>query len=388
MVFGSEQLLGWPLVRVWGASPWGYGISGDAASVLRSADCFKVASVDNFFAVSGGDCPYIYGNSLILVLNLLGLTELSANLVAWLFILLIATSFAIITALFFNATKAYFPRVAAVATLCSPPVALLLERANFDALIFSLVFVFGVALTINVKGELAAVVALAAAGLFKFYAVVAGLTVVLTNKKVSRKVLLLAPLAVTSAVIATELFVRTPGVPVDVGGSFGAMSLGLWFNFTTNYFGSDLELSKTANALIGLSAVAIGMAVLRTVSLRKKIDNHFLIFLRSSFGPIQALAFSSLTVFLACYLLGTNYDYRLIFLFPWALYVVSQVVEKKMKVLFTLLTVLAAWMSYNSGIFGQVFGDVVIGLWACVGLWSLLLSGLEFVRQSKSNKVC
>lgn len=371
LAFGSEQLLGWPLVRIWGASPWGYGISGDLQSVLSSADCFKQAPIGLYTEGDVGYCPYIYGYTLVLALNFFGLGVSSTVFLSWVFVAGMAATLAYLTYLAFALISDLWVRIALVVAMISPPVALLLERANFDVVVF-LLSIFGLVL-VKQRRYFSAAFVIGGAALMKFYALLGFLIFASARMKLWQKIVVSVIVLAVLVEIAAEVFVRRPAVPMDIGGAFGSYSIGLWFNFSTEYLRIPLVLSNTASLAIGLLALLVG--ILCTFMFLKKIKalGTITFDLRQP-SRLENFGSGMAPVFLGCYVLGTNYDYRLIFLVPFALALIARSDEKKTRSIFLGLFLAAMWLSYNSGIFGQVAGDIVMGLWASVAAISITMS--------------
>jgi hypothetical protein len=371
LAFGSQQMLGWPLVRVWGYSSWGSGISGDLQSVLTAADCFKKAPIGAFLETGAGSCLFIYGNFLILTLNFLGLGSSSTLFLSWLFIVGISLAFAWVTHLSFIPIKSTWARIAIISALASPPIALLLERANFDALVFVVSFA-GLLLLRNQKIVVSAAL-IGAAALMKFYAILGFAIFAARRMKKLQGALVLSIFFGSIVEIALELFVRKPSIPMDIGGAFGSYSLGLWFNFSTAYMQIPASLSNAASLTIGLLTLAAGV-LCTFLFLRRTGATTSLIFDISGRSKLDFFGAGMAPIYLGCYILGMNFDYRLVFFIPFALAVVAKSTSRKTLVSYLALFLGAMWFSYNSGIFGQVAGDLVMGIWASLAVISIVLT--------------
>lgn len=384
--FGIQQALGWPVVRIWGASPWGYGISADLLSVLTAADCFKDAPVQAYLEAGAGSCQYIYGNFLIVALNFLALGASSTVALSWMFVVGISAAFAHLTNLAFSSVKSLSARVATLLALTSPPVALLLERANFDVLVF-LISMIGLTLFRKTR-FLAAAIAICGAALMKFYAILGLLIFAAARMKIWQKIVVSVISLLVIAEIAVEVLVRRPAVPMDIGGAFGSYSIGLWFNFSTEYLRIPLLLSNNASLAIGLIALLLG--VLCSFRYLKKIQAiDTLTFDLTNPSSLEIFGAGMAPVFLGCYILGTNYDYRLIFLVPFALALLARSDEKKTRRLYLVLFLAAMWLSYNSGVIGQVIGDALMIIWASISALAIIRSSrafMERVLRSRSSK--
>lgn len=371
-VFGIQQLLGWPIVRIWGASPWGYPISADLASVLNSATCLKNLPFESYFAVGLGECGYIYGNALILLLNAFGLTAAATTWLSWLFILIAAGIFSDITARYFDRVDDKYLRIAGVLAFCSPPVALLLERANFDLIIFAFAYLGALGLARN-RWALGTG-SLAMAILMKFYALFSLALFFIKRPKRNQFWAVAALFMLVLGVIAIELGIRKPSIPVDIGGAFGAQSIGLWFNFSTKYLSLPISVSNLVSLIIGWAAFGLAVLMLGKVG---QINRPLLKDLRigdqnGNFSQVLAIVMG--LIFFGCYLAGANFDYRLVFFLPFALTQVANASIVKNRKFLMLMMLLSMWLSYDSGVIGQILGDGVMIFWSAVAFMSLYAS--------------
>lgn len=384
VAFGSQQLLGWPVVRVWGASPWGYGISADLQSVLNASDCFKNAPFGAFFEVGAGSCKYIYGNFLIVSLNFLGLGASSTGVLSWIFIGGVACAFAYLATQTYFYVRTIWARIAIALALSSPPIALLLERANFDALIFLLTLA-GLIFLQNRKVFIS-VALIAAAALMKFYAMLGFAIFALTKLKKWQQVLVASTFLGALAEVSAEVFIRKPAVPMDIGGAFGSYSIGLWFNFSTAYLKIPFTLSNVVSLSIGIGVLVLGVFC-SFVYLKRADALKALNFNLSGSLNIEHLGAGMAPIYLGCYVLGTNFDYRLVFFLPFALAVIAKSEPGKLRNAFLALFVGAMWLSYNSGVFGQVLGDIVMGLWASFAILSVFLTIINVMPVAFRSKL-
>lgn len=372
-IFGSQQLLGWPIVRIWGASPWGYSISADLASVLNSATCLKTLPFENYFSVGFGDCAYIYGNVLIFLLNALSVTAASTSWLSWVFLVIAAMIFSDLTVRFFERVEDKPLRLAGFLAFCSPPIALLLERANFDVIIFALVYLAVIALARN--RWILATAALALSILMKFYSIFAlAISFVVRPKRKKYVWILLAIFALVLGEILIEVAIRKPSIPVDIGGAFGAHSIGLWFNFTTKFLSVAVSLPNSISLVIGW--LAIGAAVLVLGKIRKTIP-YLLRDLRMApqiGNTSQTMGVMMGLIFFGCYLAGANFDYRLVFFMPFALTLIANATVAKNRRILGILMFLAMWLSYDSGVIGQIIGDGVLIIWSALAFLSVYSS--------------
>lgn len=386
-IFGSQQLLGWPLVRIWGASPWGYAISADLRAVLDSAECLATQPLTAFYSAGFEECHYIYGNTLIFIINGLGISPWGTAAISWLFLLIISAIFAHVTLLFFEKVGSMALRIAAIASLCSPPIALLLERANFDILIFAIMYTGVIFASKN--RVVAASLAFALGALMKFYAILGFAIYCLQQTRMREKVWISIIFSVTALVIAVEVIARRPTIPEDIGGAFGIHSIGLWFNFATKYLGLEMSLGPIASWALGFLAFLLGTYLTSRYLSRFESSARGLKFDLSGRKFDDLLAGAMCATFVGCYFLGTNFDYRLVFFIPFALMLISNFAEGAIRNRIGALLVLSLWLSYDSGVIGQVIGDALMIIWASISALAIIRTSrafMEHVLRSRRSK--
>jgi hypothetical protein len=190
----------------------------------------------------------------------------------------------------------------------SPGVWLLLERGNYDELIFMLVVIAGILL--GTKRKIAGVLVLGFSALLKFYTLPAFIfaTFFIEEKKTRRFLLIISiPLSLYSL----KLISQVASFPSTWNVSFGLKSIGLYLQLAIQYLvNQSFTIPSIATPIPGLIILFILLLFMRRIAIQpglriedpKKLDR---------FTQLYNLL---LIVFLSCYFAGMNYDYRLVFL--------------------------------------------------------------------------
>lgn len=370
--FVWQLALGWPLIeqlrlREIGADPF-----GDLTTVIKSADCYVNYDFKGMYSkVLPDACNYLYGNLLIFLLVSMGVTVSFAPFIAGM-LTLIYISIAFM--LFRNLP--FWKLAIALLAIASPPIWLLLERANFDLLIFILLYGAAIASAKSRFGLSAIIIAVTA--LIKFYTLPLLLVPFLRSGLKGR--LLVASIGiVTATVIALEVSVR-PSFPAWIFPAWGSPTPLLTFQFVGLFPDYKLALAS------GLLLLLIGSVVIYRFwgpEIKNFIDKDFFDFVGSSSPSDQFSILSGLT-FLICYLSGMNFDYRLVFLVPvlaWALKTENFDLPARIGLLAgTTASMWPSILSFNAlpgplAAFGTLVQDISIGVIAAL---VLVICGLVF----------
>ena len=371
--FASQQLTDWYILRVTYVRG---GLFSDLGWVLNRVDCFSEVGWKIYG--STGDCGwYIYGSNLIRFINFLGLDETNTKTIGWMFIFVFSVALAsIFSSIEINSV--YFFVFAAVSVM-SPPIMLLLERGNFDILVFVLLFVF--ASLLSFKWIYPAIGALIAASLFKFYPAPLLIWMTIIQKKTSMKVATVGIFLVVATQVLVDLNRVEYSFPRPTVVSFGNPIFGLYIQYFRPYAPGLIQ------DLLGL--VMLGCAIWVTQFLSQ---NGFLVLpdtrILTKPGNATDAYFSvfSLT-FLFVYFASSSYDYRLVYLIVPAIIYISRIHNHRRS--FTILVVLliaASWLSgnfifrpYELKITFQPIGDLAI-----LGFTAVFVRGLYLEIKSYS----
>jgi len=280
----------------------------DQQSILNSANCFKSLGLDvykqNVFPSGCGG--FQYSIELLRFLNFTQISKLGSFLLGTFFMWAIITTFYFVFFLIRNYGKNdYF---VALLALISPGIWLLMERGNYDELVYLLVFISAVILTTRFQ-ELA-ILLIAISVLIKFYTLpLYILSIFLVRRKISRYIfiLLTAPLSIYVFLLIKQVAV----FPSTWYVSFGLKSLGLYIElFIKEKIVTDFLMPPALASLFGIVILSAIIQLFRWIEL-KPSPKRTLDIMEDQ--PIL-IYFTLLTVFLSCYFAGMNFDYRLIYL--------------------------------------------------------------------------
>ena len=346
--FGSMQVYNWPLLKYWGVK--GHIDFADLNSVLGSADCFRTIGFEIYSYPIGHECAYNYGSWLMRSINGLGLKESFTNIIGWLFIFAISCLLAFVLA---HAKVKLIDFIFGLIIFVSPPIMLLLERGNFDILIILLI-VFSAKLAAVKKINLSLIV-IFASFLYKFYTV--GLVLIMSLFSRTSRAFIFWIFALGFGIFQVTLdFQRGPGFINTERISFGGPIFGIYLK----YLGLDLPYLYCL--IIGILLLLIGVWLF---SLKSFPTNQYFVDLRET-NPERNFSYFIFLFFIvvhtSCYILGMNFDYRLIMVAIANFILITQF-DHSLKTRFSLrvLTVLVMWTSFNSG-FLQPIGDLSIGI--------------------------
>ena len=364
--FGIQYLSDWWLLRVSGIRG---GNFTDLSAVLRWSDCYpKVGSA--VYDVADGKCSgYFYGSALLRAFNLLGINAAQTKFWGIVGGVIFCISLGFLAA-FLVSRKAVNPIVVGL-TLSSPPLWLLIERGNIDVLIFLLVLISSFLLF---RGfDLIAIAIITITALFKFYTLPILLILALTSRTKKSRVIALVAFLVVVPFIAIDLFKFQSGFPSTWFLSFGVPSIGFWINLIGENLGlSWLHIGAPAGHVFGLVVYAASIAILKIFTDRSSKNLLVLDYQKTDKKGIDTLLLILGSVFVICYLLGMNFDYRLIFVAIAGLALVGQTQQSSLRKNLQYLLITALWLSCFS--FGlqhlsyffylliQFIGDIALGI--------------------------
>lgn len=338
------QLTTWIPLRYWRI--WGGGNFIDSGQILQWAECYKKLGTAIF--ASQGECSgYLYGSSLIRILNALDLTSNNTQVLGYVFMLGLAFAISF-TAGFSSEYKENLPKLAIV---FSPPILLLAERGNFDVLMLLLVICSSVLFSRNY--QIWALVPLAISVLLKFYTLPLFLLYIVLNDTKRRKLITLLVFALVSFRVALDLKLIQSRFPSGYSWKFGAS---IWPRYI-----SQLNVPSYGELVNHLAGFAILITIfLITVSVMKKTDTLNSAVVLGERNE-RNLFYALFGAHLSCYMLGMNFDYRLVFLLLASVIYLNTFHTLKFSNsnLLLVLTLVSAWLSYpSSGL--EPIGDLAI----------------------------
>ena len=356
----------WWLLRVSGVRGGNFIDLGD---VLRWSDCFREVG-SSVYDINDGKCSgYLYGSALLRVFNFLGINASQTKFWGITGGVVFCISLGFLAALL-SSQKVASPIVIGMA-LSSPPLWLLVERGNIDELIFLLVLFSSFLL---IRGfDLVAIAIIVITALFKFYTLPLLLILSITSKSKKSRVAALVAFLVTVPLIAIDYFKIQSDFPSTWFISFGVPSIGLWINLIGENLGLGwLHLGALAGHVLGLIVFVASIAILRIFTMRRIEDLVFLDYRETTKKESDTLFLILGSVFITCYLLGMNYDYRLIFIVASGLTLVAQTQQGSLRKKLQYLLIIGVWLSsFSFGVQNlsyflfaliQFVGDIMLGI--------------------------
>jgi len=328
----------------------------DSNTVLYYSSCFSRIGYKVFAA--GTECAnWTYGAGILRFLNLIGITQSNTVLVGHFFTYSIILTFVYFLYLSRNFR---FAQITMFMGLISPSVWLLMERANFDALVYLMIFLVSV---LFAKGfEIMPTIIVFLSATFKFYTLPLLLIPIQLSKKIHTKFLGILALFFGLIIIFND-YTLMNGKIVQAGNNhFGMKIIG-------NYLGKIGIKLNIASAYV-LGAILIFACILVIVSLLSKVEP---LFLHNELFPVQIKTFYIFmsSTFLLCFVVGLSVDYRLIFYLVSAPFLIT-LITSRLKFIISGVFLFGAWLCYPSGFF-QTFGDFALDLIASLQIIVLTL---------------
>jgi hypothetical protein len=236
---------------------------------------------------------------------------------------------------------------------CSPPIWLLFERANFDLLIYLIVFMSAL---IYAKGKhLLSLLLLLVASISKFYVLPMLLILGLLTHKIKVRILSLIVFALGTFIVIRD-FMKIEGNIVQAGNNhFGMKIIG-------NYLGKiGLHLEMHWAYLLGLILFLMCTKLLLKLDTRYKFidwDNSVI----PSLWHFPMLFLS--LVHLICFVIGLSADYRLIFYITSAPYLLI-FISGKAQTIFSIVFLISVWFVYQVGYY-QTLGDLTLEIFTAL----------------------
>ena len=346
--FGFMQILGWPLLERWQIK--GHKNFVDLSSVLGSADCYRSIGFKIYDYPIGHECAYNYGSWLMRTISLIGLKASHTENIGWIFI------FSVSLLLAFIISRSQISLINVIFSLLifvSPPIMLLLERGNIDILIV-LMIVFSGQLMSSGRINLSLIIIISSF-LYKFYTAGLAFIAVFFSRTLFVFFLWVGILGLGLLQVVND-FRSGPGFINTEWTSFGAPVIGIYFKYL------GVEIPFVLCHILGLVLLVIAIWLfsngpdllksifdeLKRANLEEMNSYYIFIFL--------------VTVHTSCYVLGMNFDYRLIMIAIANFILVTQSkISLTLRKAIAIVTVLIMWTSYNLQI-AQPFGDFLIGV--------------------------
>ena len=331
----AMQLTTWLPLRFWRIK--GEDDFMDSQQILLWSKCYKTIG-SSVFSSTGNCSGYMYGKNLLKILSLFSFEPRSTQLLgyAFMFILAILISFQ------FNHLNYLRNSPIWLLVVLSPPVLLLAERGNFDIAMLSLVFLSA---SLFSKGhQVSALVPLALASLIKFYTLPLFLIFFILNKRIRLKVITLVVTGVVAFQVLSDLKSIQTSFPSGFSWKFG---ISIWARYVV-----QLEYRDPGEIIDNLFGFLALLVIIASV----------LVFLKKSKFSIASTSVGTSTDrTLTCYLLGMNYDYRLIFILLASVIYLRSLSDQKSQLWkqFLMVLILCLWFTYpSSGL--EPIGDLAL----------------------------
>jgi hypothetical protein len=280
----------------------------DQDSVLNSARCFEkigndVYRIDAVTKECGG---YVYSVELLRLLNFFNFPDLGTlflgSALLWLTVLTLCSVF------FLNMNFTNLDKLTGFFAFVSPGIWLLLERGNYDEVVFILVFV--ASLLLSTRFQEIGMVLLLLTALIKFYTLpMFIISIFFLKRKTSR--ILFGVVSALAAAYSLSLIKQIAFFPSTWFISFGLDSLGLY----SNLFFQEVKYQNFALpsfAITGIGILFLGCLCFFFSKLSLFSESKDLV--ANPNVLIVKMYLTMLVVFLSCFIAGMNYDYRLIYL--------------------------------------------------------------------------
>lgn len=349
----------------------------DTRTVTDSIDCV-LAGKDPYVVTTFDPWRRVYNYPPIwLELRHLGITSRSSNLIGTMMAFATAA-----TLLFLFNAQTWISAALIFFAVISPAVLFAVERGNIDQIIFFLL-VFGLVLIDRqhesrrpfLKGLLIVLLTV-----LKIYPV-AAVAIFVRNRKGILAATLTAVLSLTALLLTAgqRLAAIFENTPRDSLMTFGAIPFFLSINSPT--FHRLVPMIQTHYNGASFGAILLGVpAMLAGAALGGRLDRFLPPIDRQSARGTIAIA--GLAIFCFTFILGSNYDYRLIFLLPGLAYLVEDLNQNisQRSVPAILLILLLLWKPMGLSSIGEVADGLVFVL---VSAW-LGNSFLSRERRSRS----
>ena len=381
LFFAIQQSMNWPLLNYW-------GIRGpirfwDANVVLTMSDCYLRVGLSVFNTFKGDTCTgYMYGSELLRTLSYLNIGVNNTYVIGWIFLTILALIFGFLTSLL-NPPN-FLTGFLISLIFISPPILLLVERGNFDSLIF--ILFFGAVISFKYWYSFPSFLIILLISTWKFYTLPLAALMLLKIKNPYLRIPGYGLFTFSLFQVLRDLQ-KIPNISVaEKSASFGSQIWGNYFNKL------GLSMNTASSSILGM--VILILCIVTLFILKTRFNTVADVF--KDFGSVQGFSIllfqSSFLILMSCYLAGMNYDYRLIFLCTTSvgfLLLDGSLTRTRLSHnLVWILTIFSLWFSYNSG-FLQPLGDFAILFLVCIfsiKFWKITFQDL-FLASNVANQI-
>ena len=367
------------LIQIW--TSWiGLRISGvrggsdyrDLQSVLNSAKCFEQIGLEVYKldAAPVGCGGFQYSIELLRLLNISKISRLGSYPLGSIFMwaTIIGLSMLLI------ALRSQNKKEICIATLAfiSPGIWLLLERGNFDEIVF--LGVITSALLMTTGKQSLGVLILGITCLIKFYTLPALFVSILLIKNRKLKIAYLG-VSINLAIYLIYLIRQVESFPSTWNISFGLNSFGLYSQLLLSKITSiDIEVPYYISILLGILLLSLSFFLINVNKSVASADCR----ISSTASKANFIYLFALTVFLSCFFVGMNFDYRLIYLAVMISLLPRILPKSPFRTLVTMSGLGALFLStFSYGLSGitlvgiQLVGDIALSIFVASQLFFL-----------------
>ena len=346
----------WPLLKLSGLL--GSSRFIDLVAIQDFSKCLSKYGVE-VYEISNHCSGYQYSLGVLYFFDYSGFSSLSGISAALVLEIPLLFSMILLVALSFKKSKKI--GMFSVLAVLAPGNWLLLERGNLDLIMVQLLAL--AALTFRKKKEYFGFIMLAITIFTKFYTLPIMFLYILYGEKKLRKYFYIPS---TLAVILASVFQikQVAKFPSTWYVSFGSGSIGHWANLFVEYqLNASFRFPEKIGLIIGLLILCV------SITLHWKAFRNFNVS-EANFTSSKenVILFVGLT-FIACYIVGMNYDYRMIFAIIVCTLILIEERAIPSRIYFVLIALGSFYFSSffygQSGmsvIYQQLIGDIFVGL--------------------------
>lgn len=319
----------------------------DLYTVLTAAKCFQDIGFQVY--INNAETPlcfFVYGHTLLDLVNILHLSPQIILLLGYSNILLVLGILLWLSSGIVTKSNRMGWFVSSI--ICSPPIWLLLERGNVDSLIFILLIL--AAFFLKEKRELFGLLFINVTILFKFYTLPLLLLAPIFLRKSKSVLIAIVSMIVIAPYIYQDIIIRDIQEPGSL--AFGTPMVTFWIN-------SVLKRITDTSTLVNINeghAIGILLLILIVCIVYKlKYKN-----ITKTTDPVDEfysyLFILSSVSFLSCFLSGMNYDYRLILMVVSCIALLNFREARRSDLVFMAFMQLGSWLTcFSFGLPAQYF---------------------------------
>ncbi len=343
----------WSIMKSLGAQ--GPILYVDSSTVLHYSRCFENIGIKVF--LNGEICSnWNYSTSLLRLIGVLELQNTNEQLIGKMFTYFLLLSFCVLLYLLRGHS---FAQVTLFLGLISPPVWLLIERGNFDTVIYLLIFLSAL---IYAQGyKIISILLISISSILKFYTLPLLFFIWIKSRGFYLKLFSSIIFLVSVVLIAFDLRLLDKNNVIQAGNNhFGLKIIG-------NYLGKlGIEIYLPAQYLLSGFFFFASIVITYLIVLRFP----FVHLNNPNLSKLKILYLFNFVVFISMYLTGLSVDYKLIFAMTTAPFLIIHS-QRKFRFLVLLLFLFSVWFTYLTGFF-QTIGDFTLQIYMAIQIVFIL----------------